>query len=82
MPVSALVRDMRRQAIKDEAEKLMQEFGAEAYAKAREAMREARRRRNGRLERYFAKVAVAIADRTGKEIGLDTATRMQDANRN
>jgi len=67
--------NMRRQAIKDEANKLALEFGGEAYDKAREAMREARRRRNIRLERYFAKVAMAIAERTGKQIGEDTATR-------
>jgi hypothetical protein len=66
---------MRRQAIKDEATQLMQEFGSGAYEKAREAMREARKRGHPRLERYFAKVAVAIADRTGKQVGVDTATR-------
>lgn len=74
--MSALVSDMRRrQAIKDEAEDMMQEFGAKAYARAWEAMREARRRRNGRLERYFAKVAVEIFGQIGKKIGLDTGTR-------
>lgn len=54
-----------RKAIKDEADQLISEFGEGAYAKAREAKREARRRGNARLERYLAKVAVAIADRTG-----------------
>jgi hypothetical protein len=66
---------MRQQAIKDEASKLVSEFGDGAYEKAREAMREARWRRNLRLERYFAKVAVHIAGQTGKQIGQDTATR-------
>jgi tellurite resistance protein len=66
---------MRQQAIKDEAERLVSEFGSDAYDKAREAMREARRRRNIRLERYFAKVAVAIAHRSGKQMGEDTASR-------
>jgi hypothetical protein len=66
---------MRKQAIKEEAERLAVEFGDAAYGKAREAMREARRRKNVRLERYFAKVAVAIAGMEGREIGVDTATR-------
>jgi hypothetical protein len=68
--------DMRQQAIKDEASKLVSEFDSGAYEKAREAMREARRRKNMRLERYFAKVAVTIASQTGKRIGEDTATRL------
>jgi hypothetical protein len=71
---------MRRQAAKEEAERLCREFGGEAYDKAREAMREARRRRNVRLERYFAKVAVTIAGRTGRQIGEDTATRYLTGN--
>jgi hypothetical protein len=74
-PVSVPVRGMRRQVVKDEAEKLRMEFGEGAYEKARAAMREARRRRNVRLERYFAKVAVEIAAVTKKKIGEDTATR-------
>jgi hypothetical protein len=66
---------MRRQAIKGEAEKLFTEFGTGAYEKAREAMREARRCRNMWLERYFAKVAVAITQRAGKQVRADTATQ-------
>jgi hypothetical protein len=66
---------MRQQAIKDQAHKPVSEFGSEAYDRAREAMREARRRRNLRLERYFAKVAVTVADLQGRRIGEDTGTR-------
>jgi hypothetical protein len=66
---------MRRQAINNEAEKLLAQFAGTAYDKAREAMREARRRLDLRLGRYFAQVALRIAALTGKVVGLDTATR-------
>ena len=67
-----------RKVYKEEADRLIAEFGSEAYAQAREAMREARHRRNNRLEHYFAQVAVRIAKDTGREIGVDTATRYLD----
>jgi hypothetical protein len=66
---------MRRQAIKEEAAQLMREYGEDAYDRAREAMREARRRKHIQLERYFAKVAVKIAELEGRQVGEDTATR-------
>lgn len=66
---------MRSAAIREEAERLVLEFGTEAYSKAREAMREARRRKNTRLESYFAKVSLELARQTGREVGVDTATR-------
>lgn len=66
---------MRRRAINNEAEKLLTEFSGDAYDKAREAMKEARKRRNLRLERYFAQVALRIAVLTERAVGLDTATR-------
>jgi len=66
---------MRRQAVKDEAERLIEEFGDQAYYKAREAMRLATRRKNARLASYFAAVAGEVAARTGREVGMDTATR-------
>lgn len=69
------VLNMMKRDIKDEAERLVREHGAEAYGAAREAMREARRRKNGRLETYFAKVAVEVARLSGREVGVDTATR-------
>jgi F0F1-type ATP synthase membrane subunit b/b' len=50
-----------RKAVKNEAEKLIQTFGNDAYDKAREAMQDARRRRNARLERYLANVVQEIA---------------------
>lgn len=52
--------DVQRKATKEEAAKLIAEFGADAYAKAREAEREARRRRNEKLARFLAKVARRI----------------------
>jgi hypothetical protein len=56
-----------RKAIKDDAEKLIQTFGNDAHDKAREAMQDARRRRNARLERYLAKVALEIARRSAAD---------------
>ena len=64
-----------RKAVKDEAARLTTDYGERAYETAREAMREARRRRNGRLETYFAKVALEVARRSGRVVGEDTATR-------
>ena len=66
---------MKTTVVREEAERRVLEFGTDAYGKAREAMREARRRKNARLEKYFAKVALEVARRTGREVGLDTATR-------
>jgi hypothetical protein len=66
---------MYRKAVRDEAALLIQDHGADAYAMARSAMREARRRRNGRLERFLAKVALEVARLKGREVGLDTANR-------
>jgi hypothetical protein len=50
-----------RKAVKDEAEKLVQVFGNDAYEEAREATQKARRGRNARLERFFAQVVLEIA---------------------
>jgi CHASE3 domain sensor protein len=58
-----------RKVVKNEAEKLIQTFGNDAYDKAREAMQDARRRRNARLERYLAKVAQEIARRSAADSG-------------
>ena len=44
-------------------EKLIREYGDAAYQKAQEAVRNAHRRRNGRLERFLEKVASEIARR-------------------
>ena len=52
---------------------LIQEFVSQAYAEAR-----LMQRRAGSVEdsAYLADVALAVARKTGKRIGLDTATRM------
>jgi hypothetical protein len=52
-----------RNVVKDEAEKLIQTFGKDAYEKAQSAVQDAKRRRNARLERYLGKVALKIARR-------------------
>ena len=52
---------MKKAMIKGQAEKLIHEYGDVAYQKAQEAARDARRRRNSRLERYWAEVAREIA---------------------
>jgi hypothetical protein len=44
-----------KKAIRDQAEKLIRDYGDNAYDKAYEAVRTARRHRNGRLERFFWK---------------------------
>ena len=52
-----------KKAIREYAEKLIREYGDAAYQKAQEAVRNAHRQRNGRLERFFEKVASEIARR-------------------
>lgn len=69
---------MASKVVKDEAERLIREHGAEAYTTAREAMRMARKRRNVRLERYLAQVALEVARQQKREVGVDTGTRYID----
>ncbi len=69
---------LRRQRVKPEgieaeAEALIRELGVEAYSAARQREREAS---SDALAKYWSRVALAIADKTGKRIGLDTSTRM------
>ncbi len=71
---------MRSKAIQEEASRLLRDHGTDAYDKAREAMRVARQRKNARLETYFAKVAQQVARDSGREIGMDTATRYLNPN--
>ena len=52
-----------KKAIREYAEKLIREYGDAAYQKAQEAVRNAHRQRNGRLERFLEKVASEIARR-------------------
>jgi hypothetical protein len=59
--------------IASEADDLLRDHGKDAYEKCRERIREARRHKDTRLEHYFSKVAVALAQRTEKPIGEDIA---------
>ena len=67
----------------DDADSLIQSFGNSAYEEARERAREARRHNGmsmGRSADHWQRVRLLIAKRTGRAVGLDTATRMaQDA---
>ncbi|HWK87020.1 MAG TPA: hypothetical protein VNQ34_05895 [Xanthobacteraceae bacterium] len=65
----------RRALIVAEADEFMEAYGNEAYWKAREEQREARKNRDYIREKFLAKVCLEIAKRTEFEVGLDTATR-------
>lgn len=65
----------RRELIAAEADEFMESYGNNAYWKAREAAREARKKGDYIREKFLAKVCIEIAKRTDFEIGLDTATR-------
>ncbi len=69
------LRRRREQAerIEAEADALISDLGDGAYAEARHREREAS---SDEMEREWSKVALAIARKTGKNVGLDTATRM------
>ena len=66
-------RRERASRIEAEASMLIRELASEAYAEAR-----LMQRRAGSVEdrRHWRDVALAVARKTGKRIGLDTATRM------
>ena len=64
---------MKKATIKERAEKLIHEYGDAAYQKAQEAVRDARRRRNSRLERYWAEVAREIARYPSVAVGHHAA---------
>ena len=51
---------MRLLEVKQEAEKLVRQYGPTAYERALEEARAARRRRNVRLEKFLVKVAKTI----------------------
>ena len=65
-------QDARRLAQAD-AEALIRDHGAEAYSKARQREREAS---SDAMVKHWRRVALAIAKKTGKRVGVDTATRM------
>ena len=64
--------------VEAEAEEIIQAYAVEAYAEARRREREARTEDEAK---NWSRVALAIARKTSKRVGLDTATRMAaDAN--
>lgn len=65
----------RGELIAAEADEFMESYGNDAYSKAREEAREARKKGDNLREKFLAKVCIEIAKRTDFEIGLDTATR-------
>ena len=72
--VSWLARRRARIArIDTEAEALIRGFGDRAYSEARRREREAS---SEAIVKDWSRVALAVAGKTGKRVGLDTATRM------
>ena len=69
------LRRRREQAerIEAEAEALISDLGDGAYSEARRRAREAS---SDEMEREWSRVALAVARKTGRKVGLDTATRM------
>jgi len=69
------LRRRREQAerIEAEADALISDLGDGAYAEARRRAREAS---SDEMEREWSRVALSVARKTGKRIGLDAATRM------
>ena len=64
--------------IEAQAEAVLREYAVQAYAEARRREREAK---TGDEVKTWSRVALAIARKTSKRVGLDTATRMAaDAN--
>jgi hypothetical protein len=61
---------MQRKATKHEAAKMVAQFGEQAYEKAREAERDARRHRNDKRAKFLGNVARRIAKDTGKQVTL------------
>ena len=59
--------------IEAEADALISDLGDSAYVEARRREREAS---SDEMEQEWRRIALAIARKTGKSVGLDTATRM------
>jgi len=64
-----------RERIWRTADELIADHGDAAYDIARQHRRESLRQRDDARHRFWSKVARIIADRTGREVGVDTATR-------
>ena len=68
-----IYRRPKIEGIDAEAEALIHDFGGAAYARARQREREAS---SDRIAKDWNRVALAVAQKSGKRIGLDTSTRM------
>ncbi len=66
---------MRRKAIIVVAQRLTKEFGADAYEKARELERGAKRRRNSRVAVFYEAVARQIGRDAGRPNQTGLASR-------
>lgn len=64
---------VRTDGTEAEAETLIRELGVEAHSAARQREHEAS---SDAVAKYWSRVALAIADKTSKRVGLDTSTRM------
>ena len=74
MPSPLLLAWFRRhREAEQRAERLIRELGAAAYAEARRCEREAL---DDESAARWRRVALAVARKTGKRVGVDTATRM------
>ncbi len=66
-------RRARMERIKAEAEALIRGIGDRAYSEARRGEREAS---SDAIAKDWSRVALAVARKTGRRVGLDAATRM------
>jgi hypothetical protein len=64
--------------IDTKASALIRAFGADAYSKARQRERQAD---NNATAQRWRRVALVVARKTGKRVGLDTSTQMASDNR-
>ena len=75
-------RQEARRLAQADAEALIRDHGAEAYREARERERDViltdGTTHAGRKPEHWRRVALIVAKRTGKRVGVDKATRMLD----
>ncbi len=68
-------RREERERIVVTADELIARHGGAAYTIARQHRLESLQQHDAARHRFWSKVARIIADRTGREVGVDTATR-------
>lgn len=68
----------RRERVEREAANLLMFLGDIAYDEARGRARTCRSKRDGEGNRFWSRVAVAIAKRAGREIGVKAADRYEE----